>query len=666
MSKALKVAAVVVGVVAIAVTGGAALGLLPAAGFLGLGISTAALGTLLTVTSAVLGLAAGVMAKKPKLGSTGSQLDFIADPAAGEPYVVGQAMVGMNIVHQASWGAKNKFLGLVGVISCAGPIMAYDGLYADMTHISFSGANATGYYANFMYLSTQLGANPEAAALSMTAPDATVMPDWGTDYKTSGLATAGLVLVADVDDGKIYSGGMPKMTHLVRGVLAYDARYDDTNGGTGTQRALDESTYVYTNNPWAHAATYALGRWRNGVRVIGPGLSPSQIDWAAFKEAAQIAAVNLWRVSGMVYSTDRKWDVLKAMAQAGGGYPMPSGAHLSCLINSPKVSVETITEADVKGAVSAPQMQTRRSRINGAIPRYRSADHGWEIVPADAVRNADYLVADGGVEATREIEFALVCDPGSGDGLKQAAQLAAYEVANSRERGPISVELSYYWSQYKLGDCLTLDLPSANLIDQKAIVIGRTVNVARNTVTLEFRTEDDAKHTWALSQTGAVSTAPTVIQPPGTGDSGSSLDLTAILTNSYPISLRALGVDAGSNATITLDGGSTGVAFAIDYGTSPRQNVVVPAGAVTGLAYETSYWLYADVDAALDATPTYGATTIYGTALNSAAHPKRIYLNRVLLTPAAGGADTTPSGGGGGYGSGSDPPDGGVGGTSFP
>lgn len=527
MSKVLKIAAIVVGVAAIALTAGVALlgapAVIGALGGLGLGTFTAAgfatFMTVLSVTASVLSLAAGVLARPPKLSSTGvgQQLDFRADPASGEPYPIGRAMIGEGVVHQASWGEKNRYLGIVGVLSIC-TLSAYTGLYADMTAVSFSGRNATGYFHDFMYLSTQLGTLPEGAALDMTAPDASLMPDWSSAHKLSGLGAAGLVLVADIKDGKIYSGGLPKLTHLVEGVAAYDARADSTQpGGSGAQRVLNESTYVYSENPWVHAETYALGRWQNDIRVIGPGLAPAQIDFAAFMEAATIADTNGWKASGLIMSTDRKWDVLKAMAQAGGGFPMPTGAHLSCLINAPKVSLETITEADVKGQVSAPQMRTRRDRLNGAIPRYRSADHGWEIVPGDAVRNATWVTADG-VEATREVEFALVADVGDGAGKDQAAQLAAYFVANSRERGPITVELGYVWSQYRLGDCLTLDLPSANLINQKCVVIGRTINPAHNSVTLQFQTEDDAKHTWALGVAGAVSTPPVIAQPPGTGD----------------------------------------------------------------------------------------------------------------------------------------------------
>jgi hypothetical protein len=150
LSKVLKIAAIVVGVAAVVLSAGAALGIIaPVLGTIGgLTVTAAGLAAVLGAASSILGLAAGLLAPKPKFATTsvGQQLEFIADPTAGEPYVMGSARVGMDIVHEASWGDKNRFLGLVGIMSVAGPIMAYDGFYADNALVGFSGGNATGYY----------------------------------------------------------------------------------------------------------------------------------------------------------------------------------------------------------------------------------------------------------------------------------------------------------------------------------------------------------------------------------------------------------------------------------------------------------------------------------------------------------------------------------------
>jgi hypothetical protein len=579
---------------------------------------------------------------------------------------MGNARVGEAVVHEASWGEKNKYLGIIGVLSCAGPIMAYNGLYADNTAVSFSGGNATGYYANFMYLDTQLGARPEAAALDMSIGGG--IPDWDANSKLSSLATAGIVLVADIDDGKVYSGGVPKLTHQVQGVLTYDSRLDSTNGGAGTQRpggiAQVETNYAYSENPWVHAGTYALGRWVNGVKVIGPGLPATSIDWGTFAEAANVADANAWKVSGSINSTDSKWEVLKAIAQAGGGYPVPTAGKLAALVNAPRVSLETIEEVHLKGPASVPQVSMRRNRLNGGIPRYRTAANAWEVGSGGVVRNPDYLAADGGATRTKEIDLPLVADTGDGLGDDQAAQLAAYEVANSRERSPITLELDLVWSQYKVGDCLTLNLPSALLANQKCVIIGRELDAAKNTVTLDFRTEDDAKHTWALSVTGSPPPVTTVGSDPGAGDSGPVLttaDITALIRNSGTANLRFSISSTGditisahqrvySDETVNVNGtagtaadGTGGTPLAT--GAAVGKYVIVyydqsdrSGGAVT---YQ---WLI--IDAGGDDSSSFA----------SAAHPYRHFV-LVAKVPASGstGGGSSPGTGGGSTGGGGYP-----------
>lgn len=145
---------------------------------------------------------------------------------------------------------------------------------------------------------------------------------------------------------------------------------------------------------------------------------------------------------------------------------------------------------------------------------------------------------------------------------------------------------------------------------------------------------------------------PTLISPtappsPDVADPLRTLDeIQRILRTTYPKGLTVSAVDAGTTATINLS------SFTFDY---PGEigDVAAPSGSVTGLAFSTKYFVYADVDSVGDTTPAYGATQIYSQALNSTAHPFRIYLGQSITTPADGGGGTSGAGsGGGGYGGG--------------
>ncbi len=112
------------------------------------------------------------------------------------------------------------------------------------------------------------------------------------------------------------------------------------------------------------------------------------IDMAPFVDWANVCDANGWKVGGIVYTnSDNSWDILKMIAQAGGGEVMPVGAQLSCTYSAPRVSIGRITSEDITGDIDAPGTASRRLRRNTVIARVRLETHGWEEVPLDAVAN---------------------------------------------------------------------------------------------------------------------------------------------------------------------------------------------------------------------------------------------------------------------------------------
>src|SRR3546814_6385984 len=73
-----------------------------------------------------------------------------------------------------------------------------------------------------------------------------------------------------------------------------------------SHRALNESTYEWSDNTALHALTWALGRWENGKRTVGIGAPVENIRVSDFVEAANIADANGWTMGGVEWSTDSK------------------------------------------------------------------------------------------------------------------------------------------------------------------------------------------------------------------------------------------------------------------------------------------------------------------------------------------------------------------------
>src|SRR3546814_1653508 len=93
---------------------------------------------------------------------------------------------------------------------------------------------------------------------------ATLQPGWTSQHKLSGIAHALWAVRYDAK-GDHFAAGVPEPQWIGKWVRVYDPRKDSTYpGGSGSHRALNESTYEWSDNPALHALTWALGRWENG------------------------------------------------------------------------------------------------------------------------------------------------------------------------------------------------------------------------------------------------------------------------------------------------------------------------------------------------------------------------------------------------------------------
>jgi hypothetical protein len=89
-----------------------------------------------------------------------------------------------------------------------------------------------------------------------TAVD-TAFTEWTSAFRLRGCAYIAVKLTRD---DTLFSSGAPQMiTALVDGALLYDPRLDSTNGGSGTHRKDDPSTWAFSRNPALQAIWYLTG-----------------------------------------------------------------------------------------------------------------------------------------------------------------------------------------------------------------------------------------------------------------------------------------------------------------------------------------------------------------------------------------------------------------------
>jgi len=107
-----------------------------------------------------------------------------------------------------------------------------------------------------------------------------------SDFRGRGIAYAAVQLKYD---DKSNRGQLPQISFEMNGARVYDPRLDSTNGGSGSQRYTDSTTWVYSNNPALLAAWYLIDT------NVGMGYDPAaEIYWPSVTAAANIcdATVN--------------------------------------------------------------------------------------------------------------------------------------------------------------------------------------------------------------------------------------------------------------------------------------------------------------------------------------------------------------------------------------
>lgn len=454
---------------------------------------------------------------QPKTGAGGSPTDFKADPSAPISGVMGRFGVGGRQAHGNTWGKGNLFISFATVLSL-GPIDSVQAFTANEQLVTFPGPQGLAAnvepYKDKMWMTYRLGLPSDAALGPPTgqAQGTPSMSEWTSAHRMPQFAHA-FWTMRNNSKSAGYEGGVPKPQWTVRGMKVWDPRKDSTYpGGSGAHRRDDWRTWEWSENPHLHALAWVRGHHKLNTdgtidltkRLAGVGAPDAAIDIAAFVAGANIADANGWAIAGEWSTQDDKWQTLAAMLQAGGAVPVNRGAHISCLTNTPLASIYHLTNEDLAGPVNLSVMTTRRDRINTIVPRYRSEPHFWEQRAAGPVTSAIYRAEDRNEARTREVAYNFVAQ------AKQAAELAAYDVANARESLTGAMPCKPHLLGLRAGDAFTATVPEAGLSNQKFVVAKRVFDPSTCVVTLEVRSETDAKHAWALGQAANPAPSPSL------------------------------------------------------------------------------------------------------------------------------------------------------------
>jgi hypothetical protein len=505
------------------------------------------------------------------------------------------------------------------VIACAGH--QCQGLVSFMLNdevvtVDGSGKVTSGPYADAAWLWFQRGLSTETANATFVAECG---GKWTTSHKGNGIAA---IYAKFKMTDEVVQAGHPNITAIIEG---RDEILDPRTATTG-----------YTRN-----ASLIFYDWLQIAREEGGfGAYPDEIPddtWISAQANVCDEVVNgepRYAIDAVITTGAAPAEIRDVMiVNQAGSYTYSGGKHLMRPGYWVPVTA-TLSEDDLAGPIQVSPFMPADAAANEVQGTYISPSDNYQGAPFTTQR------PDPPPTDIRQIDVDLAFTTN----MDQADRIARIMLNRAQ------CEMTLMWPMNIAG------------LGIKAL---DTVQVAASTPTDDMRYGLD-NYAWVVVNWGlsadwginaalreeneAVYTPPALVAPitPPTVDYVGPIlspgEVQAVLRNSYAAGLTLSASDAGSSATITLSG------FDIEYASSPPVSSSVSGSSVTGLAYSTLYYAYADVDGVGDSTPTIGMSTTYEGSINSAANPLRISLGQSVTTPAALGSPTGGSSTGGGYG----------------
>lgn len=312
MGKALKVLAVVAAI---------AVNVIPGVGqFLSATMIGALSGTLIAATTlAGLAAAGSLLAGGRGGAATLSAFDpkqINADTGTPRKLVFGRTAFPMDLRYAEPSGANQEYIDYIFALA-AHKSDAIESIYFEDDLAWTLAGGAQGKFAGYLTIEVILEAGSGAYH---TVNGGAI---WGASQRLTGCTTM-KVRIKRSDNSKtsqspFASGIAGQWTVIGRGMPVYDPARDSTvAGGSGSQRANDQTTWAYTvssvargNNPALQLLAYMLGWKIGGVGSVGCGQAADVLDLPSFAVAAALCDESVALAAG---GTQRRYEAGRAFS----------------------------------------------------------------------------------------------------------------------------------------------------------------------------------------------------------------------------------------------------------------------------------------------------------------------------------------------------------------
>ena len=490
-----------------AASGALAAGGIASMTFLGLS-GMAAFGAMFAV-GAGIGVLSKAMMPKPDLGAQlRGTTTTVREPAGSRKVIYGELRVGGGVVFISHEGTDNEFLHLA-IVFAPHEIESYEEIWFNDKKIWTTSGFADGW-GTYVTMDRKLGTATQA--VSQQLKDSSTL--WTDNHKLSGIAYVAFKLKWDRDR---FPQGVPNITAVIKGKKVYDPRLDTTEGGSGSHRADDPSTWEYSSNPALCVRDYLTDK------KYGLGEDYSTVNIAALKAAANncdttgdysTATQKRFECHGRLDTTNQiKANIEQLLASMGGKITYSGGEYFIDAAHY-KTPLVTIDDSVVISAIKVQTKQSRSSKYNSVKGTFLSEEKNYKVLdyPAQTLKtvagsfvtgttyqiltvgDTDFT-AIGAASNTVGLQFTAT-GAGTGTGTAsssvvddgeliyldvplpfvtsnvQAQRLAKISLLKSRQRTVIQMTVNLAGLKIKVGDVINVTNTKLGYSSKKFEVIG--------------------------------------------------------------------------------------------------------------------------------------------------------------------------------------------------
>jgi hypothetical protein len=501
-----------------------------AAGSVAAAVATTALsiGVSVGISLVASSLKSSAPADAAQTSASGTDLSVQYGAALPRSAHMGPGASGGHHVYTNVWGDNNDNLQCVFVVG--------DGQHGKLTALQYNGVNCTlpsgglthGVgYALPEFIGTGAVAGNQFVIVTYYSGryDQTADPDlvahsnpvgrWTTDHRGAGVA---YLCVQQTYWENLSLTGVPQVLIETEGLVLYDPRHDDTNGGSGPQRWGSIDTYTPSANPAVQEYNFRRGVTINGQRILGMTMSPVNLILQMYFTAMNDNDAPIPLAAGgtepryqcSINITDDRAnsDVLASIRASTAGWSLERGGQFGPISGLPQtvISAEAFTDDDmiVGEKATFTKWRSRSDIVTAVYGQFSDPTQFWAAA-AFPMRSDPADDTTIGERISKSIDLTQVYSS------SQAQRIAESERRRTLQQGQGTATLPAKWIGTQPGDWLTYN--SARHGSMTVLVTGVALDTKRQVVTITYERISNTVYSWTTAGE---------LFPPDVGDGGAS------------------------------------------------------------------------------------------------------------------------------------------------